>query len=111
MKNCLIGAVVAFATFGSIHSVQAASRDSVSIVGSSTVYPFATVVAERFGRSTDFKTPTIESTGTGGGLKLFCSGLGTNTPDITNASRRIKMSEYDNCQANGVTDIVEVLVG
>ena len=111
MKNCLIGAVVAFATFGSIHSVQAASRDSVSIVGSSTVYPFATVVAERFGRSTDFKTPTIESTGTGGGLKLFCSGLGTNTPDITNASRRIKMSEYDDCQTNGVTDIVEVLVG
>ena len=111
MKNCLIGAVVAFATFGSIHSVQAASRDSVSIVGSSTVYPFATVVAERFGRSTNFKTPTIESTGTGGGLKLFCSGLGANTPDITNASRRIKMSEYDNCQSNGVTDIVEVLVG
>ena len=111
MKNFLTGAVVALATFGSIHPVQAASRDSVSIVGSSTVYPFATVVAERFGRSTDFKTPTIESTGTGGGLKLFCSGLGANTPDITNASRRIKMSEYDNCQTNGVTDIVEVLVG
>ncbi|MDG2047963.1 MAG: substrate-binding domain-containing protein [Halioglobus sp.] len=111
MKNFLVGAIVALATFGSIHSVQAASHESVSIVGSSTVYPFATVVAERFGRSTDFKTPTIESTGTGGGLKLFCSGLGANTPDITNASRRIKMSEYDDCQTSGVTDIVEVLVG
>ncbi|MEH6634096.1 MAG: substrate-binding domain-containing protein [Halioglobus sp.] len=92
-------------------TVQAAGRDSVSVVGSSTVYPFATVVAERFGRSTKFKTPKIESTGSGGGLKLFCKGLGANSPDITNASRRIKQSEYDDCQANGVTSIVEVLVG
>ncbi len=90
---------------------NAATRDTVNIVGSSTVYPFATVVAERFGRSSDFKSPTIESTGTGGGLKLFCSGVGANTPDVTNASRRIKKGEYDSCQANGVTDIVEVLVG
>jgi phosphate transport system substrate-binding protein len=92
-------------------SASAANRDSVSVVGSSTVYPFATVVAERFGRSTAFKAPKIESTGSGGGLKLFCKGVGANTPDITNASRRIKKSEYDDCQANGVTDIVEVLVG
>jgi len=111
MKNYLIGVVVAVVTIGSSSAVQAANRDNVSVVGSSTVYPFATVVAERFGRSTDFKTPTIESTGTGGGLKLFCSGLGANTPDITNASRRIKMSEYENCQTHGVTDVVEVLVG
>ena len=90
---------------------QATARDSVSIVGSSTVYPFATVVAERFGRSTSFKTPKIESTGSGGGLKLFCKGVGSNSPDITNSSRRIKKSEYDDCQANGVTDVVEVLVG
>jgi phosphate transport system substrate-binding protein len=83
----------------------------MSIVGSSTVYPFATVVAERFGRSTGFKTPKIESTGSGGGLKLFCKGVGANTPDITNSSRRIKQSEYDDCQSNGVTEIVEVLVG
>ena len=109
MKNYLLVAVVS-AAMGSL-TAQAAGRDSVSIVGSSTVYPFATVVAERFGRSTKFKTPKIESTGSGGGLKLFCKGLGANSPDITNSSRRIKQSEYDDCQANGVTSIVEVLVG
>ncbi|MEM9256170.1 MAG: substrate-binding domain-containing protein [Pseudomonadota bacterium] len=87
------------------------SRDIISVVGSSTVYPFATVVAERFGRSTDFKTPKIESTGSGGGLKLFCKGVGANTPDITNASRRIKESEFADCQNNGVGEVVEVLVG
>ncbi|MEP4147996.1 MAG: substrate-binding domain-containing protein [Halioglobus sp.] len=94
-----------------IGSVQAQGRDSVSVVGSSTVYPFATVVAERFGRSTSFKAPKIESTGSGGGLKLFCKGVGAGTPDITNSSRRIKKSEYDDCQSNGVTDVVEVLIG
>jgi phosphate transport system substrate-binding protein len=107
----LIGALALAATVGCISNTQAQGRDSVSIVGSSTVYPFATVVAERFGRSTDFKTPKIESTGSGGGLKLFCKGIGAATPDITNASRRIKKSEYDDCQKNGVTDIVEVLIG
>ncbi len=97
---------------GSLSPAQAASRDSMSIVGSSTVYPFATVVAERFGRNTNnFKAPKIESTGTGGGLKLFCSGAGADTPDIANASRRIKPAEYDACKANGVADIVEVLIG
>lgn len=90
---------------------NAFARDGISIVGSSTVYPFATVVAERFGKSTDFKAPKVESTGSGGGLKLFCKGVGVATPDITNSSRRIKQSEYDNCQKNGVTDIVEVLIG
>ncbi|MBX2836228.1 MAG: substrate-binding domain-containing protein [Gammaproteobacteria bacterium] len=87
------------------------ARDYISIVGSSTVYPFATVVAERFGKTGGFKTPKIESTGSGGGMKLFCSGVGTSTPDITNASRRMKESEYKQCQENGVTDIVEVLIG
>ncbi len=111
MKKQIISAVAIMASLGAISTAQAQSRDTVSIVGSSTVYPFATVVAERFGRSTDFKTPKIESTGSGGGLKLFCKGVGTGTPDITNASRRIKKSEYDDCQSNGVTDIVEVLVG
>lgn len=111
MKNHLVGAVAFTVAFGVIGSVQAANRDIVSIVGSSTVYPFATVVAERFGRSTGFKSPKIEATGTGGGLKLFCSGVGAGTPDITNASRRIKQSEYDDCQENGVTEVVEVLVG
>ena len=86
-------------------------RDQIKIVGSSTVYPFSTTVAENFGRSTAFKTPIVESTGSGGGLKLFCSGSGENHPDITNASRRIKMSEVNNCAKNGILDIVEVKVG
>ncbi len=90
---------------------QAHARDSISVVGSSTVFPFATVVAERFGKTSDFATPKIESTGSGGGLKLFCSGLGVNTPDITNSSRRIKSSEFEMCQSNGVTDVIEVLIG
>jgi len=88
-----------------------AGRDYVYIVGSSTVYPFATVVAERFGRGSDFKTPKVESTGSGGGLKLFCDGVGVDYPDIANSSRAIKQSEVDSCDANGVTDIVEVKIG
>ena len=111
MKKRIAGIVAIAAAMSSVSTVQAQGRDTVSIVGSSTVYPFATVVAERFGRSSNFRTPKIESTGSGGGLKLFCKGVGAQTPDITNASRRIKKSEYDDCQANGVTDIVEVLVG
>ena len=92
-------------------SQTAIARDTISIVGSSTVFPFATVVAERFGKSTDFKSPKIESTGSGGGLKLFCNGVGVGTPDITNASRRIKKSEVEKCAKNGVTEITEVLIG
>jgi len=111
VKKYLVNAVTVAAFIGGAATVQGAARDNISIVGSSTVYPFATVVAERFGRSTNFKTPKIESTGSGGGLKLFCKGVGANTPDITNSSRRIKKSEYDDCQSNGVTEIVEVLVG
>jgi phosphate transport system substrate-binding protein len=88
----------------------AMARDTISIVGSSTVYPFATVVAERFGR-TGNATPKIESTGSGGGMKLFCQGVGTQHPDITNASRRMKKSEFELCQSNGVKDITEVKVG
>lgn len=89
----------------------ASARDYIEIVGSSTVYPFSTVVAETFGNKTKFKTPKIEATGTGGGMKLFCSGTGIGTPDITNASRRIKKSEFESCQKNGVKDILEVQVG
>ena len=89
----------------------AQSRDYVSIVGSSTVYPFATVVAEQFGKSTGGKTPKIESTGSGGGMKLFCAGVGVEHPDITNSSRRMKASEFEMCQKNGVKEIVEVKVG
>jgi phosphate transport system substrate-binding protein len=86
-------------------------RDYISIVGSSTVYPFSTVVAEQFGRGSNFKTPKVESTGSGGGLKLFCSGVGVEHPDITNASRRIKASEVALCARNGVAEIVEVKIG
>jgi len=88
-----------------------AGRDYIFIVGSSTVYPFATVVAERFGRGTEFKTPKVESTGSGGGLKLFCDGVGVDHPDITNSSRAIKQSEVDTCASNGVTGIIEVKIG
>ena len=88
-----------------------AGRDYVYIVGSSTVYPFATVVAERFGRGSNFKTPKVESTGSGGGLKLFCDGIGADYPDIANASRAIKQSEVDICVANGVKEIIEVKIG
>jgi len=86
-------------------------RDYISVVGSSTVYPFATTVAEHFGRGSSFKTPKIESTGSGGGMKLFCAGSAIETPDITNSSRRIKMSEYEKCQKNGVKEIIEVKIG
>ena len=88
-----------------------AARDSISIVGSSTVYPFATVVAEQFGKGSNFKTPKIESTGTGGGFKLFCGGVGVTFPDISNASRAIKESEKETCAKNGVTDIIELKIG
>lgn len=87
------------------------SRDQIRIVGSSTVFPFSTVVAEQFGKTTSFKTPVVESTGSGGGLKLFCAGVGDEHADITNASRRIKKSEVEKCAKNGVTSITEVKVG
>ncbi len=92
-------------------NAHANGRNTINVVGSSTVYPFATVVAEKFGKKTAFATPKIESTGSGGGMKLFCNGVGLDTPDITNASRRIKKSEFDKCRANGVTDIIEVHIG
>ncbi len=92
-------------------SNPAVARDQIRVVGSSTVFPFATTVAERFGKATKFKTPVIESTGSGGGLKLFCAGIGDNYPDITNASRRIKKSEVEKCAAAGIKDIVEVKIG
>lgn len=88
-----------------------AARDYISIVGSSTVYPFATVVAEQFGKTSAYKTPKIESTGSGGGFKLFCGGVGVKFPDISNASRAIKTSEMKKCFANGVDEIVEVKIG
>ena len=87
------------------------ARDQIRIVGSSTVYPFTTTVAEQFGKTSGMKTPVVESTGTGGGMKLFCAGVGENHPDATNASRAMKKSEFDDCQKNGAKDIVEIKIG
>ncbi|MCU5780910.1 phosphate ABC transporter substrate-binding protein [Alcanivorax balearicus MACL04] len=109
MKASIVGAAAALAL--ATAPATAIARDTISIVGSSTVYPFATVVAERFGRASGQPTPKIESTGSGGGMKIFCQGVGENTPDITNASRRMKTSEFELCQKNGVKDITEVQIG
>jgi phosphate transport system substrate-binding protein len=92
-------------------AAPAQARDQIRIVGSSTVFPFSTAVAESFGRAGGFKTPVVESTGTGGGIQLFCSGAGLDTPDIANASRRIKPGEVETCAKNGVKEIVEVKIG
>lgn len=110
MKFSLFAGATALVVAGSLVAGTAAARDQIQIVGSSTVFPFATAVAEQFGQKTSFKTPVVESTGSGGGMKLFCAGVGENTPDITNASRRIKSSEFKKCGENGVTP-VEVKVG
>ncbi|WP_417517066.1 PstS family phosphate ABC transporter substrate-binding protein [Minwuia sp.] len=103
--------IVIAASAAVVFAGAAEARDQIQIVGSSTVFPFSTAVAETFGQKTGFKTPVVESTGSGGGMKLFCSGVGTDHPDITNASRRIKSSEVELCAGNGVTDITEVKVG
>ena len=110
-KSVLKAAVIALAAAGLATSAAAQQRDYIQIVGSSTVYQFTTVVAEQFGKTTKFKTPKVESTGSGGGLKLFCAGVGVEHPDLTNSSRRIKQSEVTRCAKNGVREIVELKVG
>ncbi|MFV0321996.1 MAG: substrate-binding domain-containing protein [Alphaproteobacteria bacterium] len=95
----------------SVVASAAQAREEIRIVGSSTVYPFAFKVADDFGRNSDYKSPVLESTGSGGGLKLFCAGVGEEHPDITNASRAIKDKEIALCKSNGVTDIMEVKIG
>ena len=105
----LASAVASFAL--AVPARAQSGRDYIYMVGSSTVYPFATVVAERFGRGSRFKTPKVESNGTGGGFKLFCDGIGVNTPDIVNSSREIKRSEFETCAENGVDEIVEIKIG
>jgi phosphate transport system substrate-binding protein len=111
---------VKFRTFASALALAATSmvaaggaeaRDQIRIVGSSTVYPFTTTVAEQFGKASGMKTPVVESTGTGGGMKLFCAGVGETHPDATNASRRMKKGEFESCQKAGVKDIVELNIG
>ena len=104
MKN-LLSIVLCLVFAGTVFA-----RDKITIVGSSTVYPFTTVVAEKHGKK-GWKTPIVESTGTGGGMKLFCAGVGTRHPDFTNASRAIKKSEIELCKSNGVNGIIEVIVG
>ena len=110
MLKKFISATAIAAVAGIAVAGAAQARDQIRIVGSSTVFPFSTAVAEQFGKTSGFKTPVVESTGSGGGLKLFCSGVGTEHPDITNASRRIKSSEVEKCSANGIT-VVEIKVG
>ncbi len=110
MKKSLTFAAAAALAIAGGFAQSAEARDQIRIVGSSTVFPFSTAVAEQFGKSTKYKTPVVESTGSGGGMKLFCAGVGVGHPDITNASRRIKSSEFKKCSDNGIT-IVEVKVG
>jgi phosphate transport system substrate-binding protein len=110
MNSKFLTGLAALAVAGSALATPALARDQIRIVGSSTVFPFSTAVAEQFGRSTNFATPVVESTGTGGGFKLFCAGVGVDHPDITNASRRIKESEFKNCSDNGVS-ITEIKIG
>ncbi|XQU09713.1 substrate-binding domain-containing protein [Halomonas sp. LY9] len=105
LKNTVLAAAVM-----SVAGV-AQAREQINIVGSSTVYPFASFVAEEFGATTNYPTPVIESTGSGGGIRLFCNGVGAGTPDIANASRRIHVSELERCIENGVTDVTEVYIG
>ena len=97
LKTLSMAAVITITAIGA-----AEAREQIRIVGSSTVFPFSTTVAEQFGKTTKFKTPVVESTGSGGGMKLFCAGVGEEHPDVTNSSRRIKKSEFDKCTANGV---------
>jgi phosphate transport system substrate-binding protein len=105
LKTLSLAAAITVAAIGA-----AEARDQIRIVGSSTVFPFSTTVAEQFGKTTKFKTPVVESTGSGGGMKLFCAGVGEEHPDVTNSSRRIKKSEFDKCTANGI-GITEVKIG
>ncbi len=111
MNRILKTTALAAAVMSVAGAAQAQEREQLRIVGSSTVYPFASYVVEEFGATTDYPTPVIESTGSGGGLRLFCNGVGLDTPDITNASRRMKPSEFERCQENGVTDITEAKIG
>ena len=110
LKKSLVAAAVA-AVFASGAAQAQSARDFISIAGSSTVFPFTSAVAENFGRGSRFKTPKVESVGTGGGLKLFCQGVGPQHIDVANASRRIKQSEIDDCRKNGVAEIVEIKIG
>lgn len=111
MKTQTFASALALVAASVVMAGAAQARDQIRIVGSSTVYPFTTAVAEQLGKTGGVKTPVVESTGTGGGMKLFCAGVGVEHPDATNASRRMKKSELEQCQKNGVKDVVELVVG
>lgn len=106
MKKLLFSVPLLLFFFSSVEA-----RDQIKIVGSSTVYPFTTAVAEQYGKNTSKKAPVVESTGTGGGMKLFCSGVGITYPDFVNASRAMKLGEFEECRKNGVTDILQIKIG
>jgi len=107
----LLALLIAFRIDDSFAWFEAKERKHLQVVGSSTVYPFTSVIAETFGRDTEFKTPIVESTGTGGGFKLFCSGIGYEFPDFSNASRRIEPSEIAKCAEHKIANIVEIKIG
>ena len=109
-KSIALATVAGFAALA-VSSNAFAQRGEIRIVGSSTVFPFTSVVIERFSQSTNFPAPIIESTGTGGGMRLFCEGVGESTPDFTGASRPMRESEFVICQENGVGDITEMMIG
>jgi phosphate transport system substrate-binding protein len=111
MKKTLVLAAFATLALAGAAAGNAEARDQIRIVGSSTVFPFSSAAAEQFGQKSSFPAPVVESTGTGGGMKLFCAGVGTEHPDMTGASRAIKKSEFADCQANGVSDVVELKIG
>ena len=106
----IVALLIAAAAVSPLAQAQSA-RDFINVVGSSTVYPFTTAVAEQFGRQGRFKTPKVESTGTGGGIKLFCNGVGPQHADVVNASRRMNANEFETCKKNGVNAVLEVRVG
>ena len=111
MKTTTLAGAIALATAGAFAATTAQARDNVQIAGSSTVLPYASIVAEAFGENTDFPTPVVESGGSSSGLRRFCEGVGANTIDVANASRKIRDREIAACAENGVTDIIEVRIG
>jgi phosphate transport system substrate-binding protein len=111
VKTKFLSGVAALALASAVMAGAAYARDQIRVVGSSTVYPFTTAVAEEFGKAGGFPTPVVESTGTGGGFKLFCGGVGADHPDVSNASRAIKKSEFETCGKAGIDGIIELKIG
>jgi len=111
VRTKALSAIAAFALASTALAGAAYARDQIRIVGSSTVFPYSQAVAEQYANATGSPAPIVESTGTGGGMKIFCQGVGEANPDITGASRAMKKSEYEACVAAGVTDVTEIQLG